>query len=283
MRRVALLLVFAGILHAQQSTNWATIDKRLGRKGVEQNGIYKVSFPRTDLHVKVGNTEVEAAAALGSWMAFHREGSSVTADGDLVLTAEELGPVVAELRKGNLTVTAVHNHLAGEQPQVMYVHFFANGNEDEIAQVLHAALAKTKTPQGPGTKPEPQPLPSQAQIETTFGKKGSVNGRVLAFSFPRPHSIAMAGHVLDPGMGMATAINFQPSPLGVAATGDFVLKEGETQAVLTALSSKDIRVTAMHNHLLEDDPRMVFIHFWAEGKAEDVARGLKSALDASTR
>ena len=283
MRKVALLFVFAGIIHAQQSTDWTAVEKRLGRKGTEQNGIYKVSFPRTDLHVRLGSTEVEPAAALGSWMAFHREGSSTTADGDLVLTADELGPVIAELRKGNLSVTAVHNHLAGEQPQVMYVHFFANGNENEITQALHAALARTKTPQGVPMKSEPQPLPSQARIETILGKKGTVNGRVLAFSFPRPHPIAMAGHVLDPAMGMATAINFQPSRMGVAATGDFVLKESDTQAVVSALSMGNLSVTAMHNHLLEDDPRMVFIHFWAEGKAEDVARGLKTAIDASTR
>jgi hypothetical protein len=283
MSRVALLFVLAGIIHAQQGADWTLIETRLGRKGTEQNGTYKVSFPRTDLHVRVGGTNVEAAAALGSWMAFHRQGASTIADGDLVLTAEELGPVIAELRKANLTVTGVHNHLAGETPQVMYVHFFATGTDDQIAQGLHAALAKTKTPQGAARKSAAEPLPSESQIEAILGKKGTANGRVLAFSFPRPHSIAMAGHVLDPAMGMATAINFQPSPAGVAATGDFVLKESETQTVLSALSAGGIRVTAMHNHLLEDDPRMVFVHYWAEGKAEDVARGLKAALDASTR
>lgn len=282
MKTIFSILCLSICAFAQQS-DWSGVAKILGRNGTEQAGTYKVSFARTDLHVKLGETSVEPGAALGSWMAFRREGNSVTTDGDLVLTPDELAKVVADLRDAGLTVSAIHNHLAGEEPEVMYVHFFGNGTAQSLATALHKALAETKTPQGAATKPEPQPLADQSAIETILGKKGTVNGKVLALSFPRPHPIRMDGHELDPAMGMATAINFQPSPQGVAATGDFVLRESETQAVLSALSAAHIRVTAMHNHLLEDDPRMVFIHFWAEGKAEQVARGLQSALDAAGR
>jgi hypothetical protein len=165
----------------------------------------------------------------------------------------------------------------------MYVHFLGVGNAAQIAQGLHEALAKTKNPAASTAKPESRPLPDEAKIESILGKKGTENGKVLSFSFPRPHGIASGGHVLGPAMGMATAINFQPSRQGVAATGDFVVKEDQTQALLTALAHADIAVTAMHNHLLADNPRMVFIHFWAEGPADGVARGLKTALEASVR
>ncbi|MGH9649349.1 MAG: DUF1259 domain-containing protein, partial [Terriglobales bacterium] len=116
-------------------------------------------------------------------------------------------------------------------------------------------------------------------IEEILGKPGTVNGAVLAFSFPRQHAIAMHGATLPPAMGMATAINFQPSPAGVAATGDFVLREAEVNPVIAALRQGEVKVTAVHNHLLDDDPRTVFVHFWAEGKAEPVAKSLRAALD----
>jgi hypothetical protein len=315
-----LLLASAGF--AQASADWSVVERILGRAGKLQDGVYKVSFPRTDLHVRMGRTPVLPAAALGSWVAFRQEGTNMTtafreegtgmttafrqegtgamtasrqndaeagagpgvvADGDLVLLEPEVSGVISALVEHGIEVCAVHNHLTGEQPEVLYVHFFARGDLEKIAQGLKAALAATATTTGPATPAKPALTFDQKSIEAILGKPGTVNGAVLAFSFPRKHAIAMHGATLPPAMGMATAINFQPSPAGVAATGDFVLREAEVNPVITALRAGGVKVTAVHNHLLDDDPHTVFVHFWAEGKADTVAKALRAALDAAGR
>jgi hypothetical protein len=281
--RLAIVLLFMATWGWAQQMDWSKVEKALARKGTEQNGVFKVSCPRTDLHVTMNGTPVQAGAALGSWMAFRREAGTTVADGDLVLTPNEITPVVRALRNGNITVSAIHNHLAGEQPEIMYVHFFASGDAHKIAATLRDALDRTQTPPAPAAPLAPTTAKSfadEAVIEGVLGKKGAVHGTVLAFSFPGEHAISMRGKTLQPAMGMATAINFQPAKAGVAATGDFVVQEAQTQALLSALANGNVQITAMHNHLLEDEPRMVFIHFWAEGPARQVATTLRSALDA---
>ena len=274
-----LLLAAAGF--PQTAADWIVVERALGRAGKLQDGVYKVSFPRADLRVRMGGTQVLPAAALGSWMAFRQNdaGTGVVADGDLVLLEPEINGVISALVEHGIEVSAVHNHLTGEQPEVLYVHFFARGNLEKIAQGLKAALAVTATPTGPAAPSMAALTLDRKTIEDILGKPGTVNGAVLAFAFPRQHAIAMHGATLPPAMGMATAINFQPSPAGVAATGDFVLREAEVNPVISALRAGGVKVTAVHNHLLEDDPHTVFVHFWAEGKAEPVAKALRAALN----
>ena len=282
--RLFLTLTTVGLLAAagfpQTTADWSAVERTLGRAGKLQDGVYKVSFPRTDLRVRMGRTLVLPAAALGSWMAFRQNdaGVGVVADGDLVLLEPEINGVISALVEHGIEVSAVHNHLTGEQPEVLYVHFFARGELEKIAQGLKAALAATATPTGPAAPLMAALTLDRKTIEDILGKPGSVNGAVLAFSFPRQHAIAMHGAALPPAMGMATAINFQSSPEGVAATGDFVLREAEVNPVIAALRAGSVKVTAVHNHLLEDDPHTVFVHFWAEGKAESVAKALREAL-----
>jgi hypothetical protein len=279
------VLLLAAIGTAQAGPDWSVAERTLGRAGKLQDGVYKVGFPRTDLHVRMGRTPVLAAAALGSWMAFRKDdagaGSDVVADGDLVLLEPEVSGVLSALEEHGIEVSALHNHLTGEQPEVLYVHFFARGELGKVAEGLKAALDATKTPTGPAAPSLSKAALSfdQKSIEAILGKPGTVNGAVLAFAFPRKHAIAMHGATLPPAMGMATAINFQPSPAGVAATGDFVLKEAEVNPVIAALRAGGVKVTAVHNHLLDDDPHTFFVHFWAEGKPEAVAKALRGALD----
>jgi hypothetical protein len=282
----ALLLVtvcFAQSPQNSQVDEWAAVGKIIGKAGTLQNGIYKIGLPRTDLNVHIGGTKVEPAAGLGSWMAFTFAETDTICDGDLALTAEEVNPVISALQAGGIEVSAIHNHLIGEEPQIMYVHFFGKGKWEDLAKTLKAALNLTKTPMVPARQDEPFPFVGQETIEKNLGKAGAKNFNVLSFSFPRPHAIAMHHQPLAPAMGMATAINFQPSPKGVAATGDFVLRENQVQAVVKALRAGGIWVTAMHNHLQDEEPRMMFVHFWAEGGADDVSKALRAALDASTK
>lgn len=279
---------------AAQGPDWSMAEFILGRAGKLQDGVYKVAFPRTDLHVRMGRTPVVPEAALTSWIAFRQEGSNATtasrkdsagkgsdvvADGDLVLTEPEVNRAIDALTQHGIEVSAVHNHLSGEQPQVLYVHFFARGELGKVAEGLKAALNATRTPTGPASPSKAALTLEFAPIAGILGKPGTVNGAVLAFSFPRQHAISMHGATLAPSMGMATAINFQPAPAGVAATGDFVLREAEVNPVITALRAGGVKVTAVHNHLLDDDPRTVFVHFWVEGKADTVAKALRTALD----
>ena len=275
-----VLMFLSCAAFAQRSEDFSAVAKSLGRAGKLDNGVYKVTFPRTDLKVHIKATAVEPGAGLGSWMAFRRTGNGkAVADGDLVLTSDEVNPVLSALQTGGLEVSGIHNHLIGEEPQVMYVHFFGKGELGSLAEILKTALAKTKTPTGPSAPPSSQSFAQQKVIEQALGKSGTVNGKVLAFSFPRASAISMHHETLPPGMGMATAINFQSSAQGVAATGDFVLLEKEVNPVIKSLRQDGITVTAAHNHLLDDEPRMVFVHFWAEGTAEKVAAGLRHALD----
>lgn len=291
MRTLLAVLVLASFSLAQttpkdsEAKQWEPAGKIIGKAGTLQNGIYKIGLPRTDLNVHIGATKIEPGAGLGSWMAFTFAETDTITDGDLVLTADEVNPVVSALQAGGIEVSAIHNHLIGEQPQVMYVHFFGKGKWEDLAKTLKSALNATKTPIPSGPPPaagSPSAFADQKTIETDLGKSGTVNGKVLQFSFPRSHSIAMHHQTLAPAMGMATAINFQPSSKGVAATGDFVLRESEVQGVVKALRDGGIWVTAMHNHLLDDEPRMVFVHFWAEGSADAVSRSLRAALDAAS-
>ena len=278
---VPLALVLSAAGASQSHVDWSVVERVLGRAGKLQDGVYKVGSPRTDLHVRMGQTPVLPAAALGSWMAFRQNdgGAGVVADGDLVLLEPEVSGVISALVEHGIEVSAIHNHLTEEQPKVMYVHFFARGELEKIAQGLKAALAASKTPTGPTAPSKAAFTLDRKTIEEALGKSGTVNGAVLAFSFPRQHAIAMHGATLPPAMGMATAINFQPSPAGVAATGDFVLQEAEVNPVIIALRKGGVKVTAVHNHLLDDDPHTFFVHFWAEGKADAVAKALHAALD----
>jgi hypothetical protein len=276
-------VISVSTLAQEQGNNqeWKVVEQKLGRAGQLSDGVYKVGFPRSDLNVHIGKTRVEPGAGLGTWAAFRKSGEEVIADGDLVVTGAELDGVVSRLQKAGLEVSAIHNHLAGEQPTVYYVHFFGKGSASQLAEAVDSALKATKTPRAPSSSAKEEITYDRALIEKVLGKAGQAKAKVLAISFARSHTISMHGDELPPAMGMATAINFQPAHTGVAATGDYVVRETSVQDVIRALRDHKITVTAVHNHLLEDEPRMVFIHFWAEGPANAVAQGLKAALDAS--
>jgi hypothetical protein len=276
------LLFLTTILAMAQggASAWAEIDRTFGRPGTVQNDVYKVTFPRSDLNVKVRDVKVQPGVALTSWIAMRPVGAEVVADGDLVLTSDEVNPVMSALQEHGMEITALHNHLLGEDPHVYYMHFYGKGARQTLAKGLRAALDKSKTPIGVPPPAGPVKNWDTATVEKILGTKGKLSGAVLGFSFPRSHPISMHQQTMTPAMGMATAINFQPlDEGGVATSGDFVLRENEVNPVLAALRKNEILVTAVHNHMLDDEPRMVFVHFWATGPAENVARGLREALD----
>jgi len=287
IRAVALTaLCSAVVTQAQaQTPDWSATDRALGRAGAPQPGnVHKFAFPRSDLSVTLNGTQLRPALALGSWIAFKRttDGQSM-AMGDLVLTEDEVQPVMARLQKGGIEQTAVHNHIVGEAPHVVYMHFMGKGDAEKIAQTLHDALAGTKTPMTPPQVGTPLRLDlDTTAFATALGVTGKGNTGVYQISVPRPEAIREAGEEIPPSMGLATAINIQPTTNGRAvATGDFVLLPAEVNPVIRALQANGIAVTALHSHLLMDQPHVLFMHFWGDDDAMKLARGLRAALDAT--
>jgi Domain of Unknown Function (DUF1259) len=265
-----------------KAQDWAPVEQALGRRGLAQPGnVIRFGFPRGDLQVVVGDVTVLPAFALGSWVALRPEGARATIVGDLVLTESELSPVIDQLQQGGIVVSAVHNHLIGESPRVLYAHIHGHGDPTRLAETVHAALALTKTPLGQ----PPAIMPIRIDLDTAaiakaLGASGRVNGGVYQVSVPRAQEIREGGAVLPPSMGVATAINFQPLGNGRAAiTGDFVMVASEVEAVQRALREHHIAITALHSHMTDEQPRLLFMHFWATDDALSLARGIRAALD----
>jgi hypothetical protein len=200
--------------------------------------------------------------------------------GDLVLLPAEVNPVIAALQKGGIEQSALHNHLIDETPRVMYMHFSGHGDAVALARTLHAALSLTTTPMGPVSPSAPAVDLPVSDLDRIVGHPGKANGGVYQFGVPRADRITEHGMEIPPSMGMATAINFQPLGKGRAAiTGDFVMIASEVNPVIRALQKGGVRVTAIHSHMLEEQPRVFFMHFWATGDAIKLATAVRSALD----
>jgi hypothetical protein len=268
------------LVHAQGVTT-ATIDQALGRSGQKTGDVYRVSFPRTDLHVSVHGVAIKPGLALGSWAAFLGSDDDAMVMGDLVLLEAELNPVMAKLRSSGFEITAVHNHLMEETPKILYMHYMGHGPAAQLATSLRAALSVSKTPlEKPATAAEePAPPAWVKNVEDAVGRKGTFKGGVLSYGVPRGESITMAGMTIAPAAGVGEAINFQAADSGnVATTGDFVLVADEVNPVISELQGHAISVTALHSHMLTEQPRLFFMHFWSVGSPESVGAGIKAAL-----
>jgi hypothetical protein len=285
--RISLLLsAFVLLIAADPApprSDWKDVDQALGRSGAALPGdVYKVSFPRSDLSVTADGVPIKPALALGSWIAFRQSAGHAMAMGDLVLLEPEINPVIDVLQTGGIGQSALHNHLIGETPHVMYLHFSGHGDAAKLAATLHAALAVTKTPLAPVAAPAAAStldLPT-ADLDRILGYAGKANGGVDQFSVPRAEAITEHGDDVPPAMGTATAINFQPTGGGRAAiSGDFVMTAAEVNPVIRALRAGGIKVTAVHSHMLDESPRLFFMHFWANDDAIKLATALRSALD----
>ncbi len=270
--------------------DWQKVDDAFGRKPAVSGDVHRYGFPRTDLTVTLDGVTIKPALALGGWIAFKPMHGEAMAMGDLVLLESEINPVMLKLIEGGLEITAVHNHLLGASPATFYLHVGGHGDPAKMAAVIRDALGTSKTPlAGPAAAgPAPAVDLDTAQLDQLIGAKGQANGGVYQFGVPRRDPVMEGGMQIAPvgPMGVATAINFQPTGGGKAAiTGDFVLTGDEVNPVITALRVNGIEVTAVHSHMLDEQPRLFFLHFWANDDALKLARGLRAALDktASTK
>jgi hypothetical protein len=268
--RVACTAAVASVISLAALPSWAAktdggkIAAALGKSGTEMpGGVYRVGLPRTDLHVTLDGVELKPGFALGSWLAFRADGNTTMVMGDLVLTEAEIAPVMTKLAERGIEITALHNHLLRAQPATFYMHVLGHGDAVTLATALHDGLDL-----------------DTAMVDKTLGAKGRVAGGVYQFGIARAETIKDDGMEVPVAMGSAEAINFQPTGGGKAAiTGDFVLTATEVNPVLRALRQNGIEVTALHNHMLDDQPHLFFMHFWANDDAQKLATGLRAALD----
>ena len=268
------------IVRAQEVTA-GPIDQALGRSGQKTGDVYRVSFPRSDLHVSVNGLAIKPGLALGSWAAFLGTDEHAMVMGDLVLLDDELNPVMAKLRSSGFDITAVHNHLMGETPRILYMHYMGHGAAAQLATSLHAALSTSKTPlDKPAAAAEEAAPPAWVKtVEDAVGRKGTFKGGVLSYGVARADTITMAGVTIPPVAGVGEAINFQAADSGdIVTTGDFVLTADEVNEVISELQQHKIQVTALHSHMLSEQPRLFFMHFWSVGSPESVGAGIKAAL-----
>lgn len=264
-----------------EAADWKAVEQIFNRSGNNQGEMFKVTFPRTDLNVKIGSVHIEPGLALTSWAAFKPMGRHYMAMGDLVLLDTELEAAQKALIANGFTVSGIHNHIAKESPSVIYMHFDGHGDPVQLSQKLKEVLALTGTPMTSVKKGAPASLIAEkASIESILKVQGKQNGNVLNFSIPRQEIITEEGMEVPPFMGMATAINFQKANKGqMATTGDFVLLADEVASVVDTLVKHGITVTAVHNHMLKENPRLFFLHFWGVDTSENLAKALKTALE----
>src|SRR3954469_22764411 len=284
MRVITSLATLLGVTLAgppAADPDWKAVAQALGKEGMVQGGVYRVGFPRSDLKATLDGTEVKPGLALGGWVAFAPMGNDAMIMGDLVLTQDEVNPVMKKLIDAGLEITAVHNHLLRSEPATMYMHVGGHGDAVKLATALREGLSASKTPMAaPAAAAQAAQIDfDPAAVDAAMGHKGKANGAIYQFSIPRAQPVKDAGMVVPEAMGSAIAINFRPTGGGKAAiTADFVLAPEEVNPTLRALRANGIEVTALHSHMLDDQPRLFFMHFWANDDAEKLAKGLGAAL-----
>src|SRR5215510_13866025 len=288
MRAVRLLAILGVALITVTAANaqdidWKQVDAALGKTAALSGEVHRYGFPRSDLQVTVDGVAIRPALALGGWAAFAPMRGGAMVMGDLVLLETEINPVMAKLLEGGVEITAVHNHLLRANPETFYMHIGGHGDPVKMAEVIRSALTLSKTPLNPpAAAPAPPPAIDldTAKLDQIIGAKGHANGGVYQFNVPRRDPITESGVMVPTAMGSANAINFQPTGGGRAAiTGDFVITGDEVNPLIKTLRANGIEVTAIHSHMLTEEPRLFFVHFWANDDALKLAKALRAALE----
>ena len=262
--------------------DWKKVDAALGKTAAVSGEVHRYGLPRSDLQVTLDGVAIKPALALGGWVSFAPMHGQAMVMGDLVLLETEITPVMTKLLDGGLDITAIHNHILRASPATFYMHVGGHGDPVKMATVIREALSASATPfDAPATTAGPAPAVDldTAKLDQIMGVKGTANGGVYQFGVPRRDPVMESGMQVNGPLGGANAINFQPTGSGKAAiTGDFLVTGNEVNPLIRALRAGDIEVTAIHSHMLDEQPRMFFIHFWANDDALKLARGVRAAL-----
>jgi hypothetical protein len=258
------------------------IEQLAGAKGRLDRtaNVFKVSAPRSDLSLTVGGVKLTPPSGLTSWASFEADGSEVMVMGDMVLTEDQVNPVMSVALENGLEVTALHNHFLGESPRVMFMHIGGHGSLESLAGAVGKVFARIKEPGVPLPNATIDPANTQLdgdQLATILGHRGDLAGGVYKVTIGR--TARMHGHEVGSTMGVNTWAAFSGTSESAVVDGDFAMTESELQPVLKALRHADIQIVAIHQHMTGEEPRIMFLHYWGVGHAEDLARGLRAALD----
>ncbi len=290
MKRNLMLLTFVAAMAFPALGNaaeidWKKVDAALGKTAAVSGEVHRYGLPRSDLRVTLDGVAIKPALALGGWVAFAPMHGEAMVMGDLVLLETEITPVMTKLLDGGLDITAIHNHILRASPATFYMHVGGHGDPEKMATVIRSALAASSTPfDPPATTAGPAPSVDleTAKLDEIMGVKGTANGGVYQFAVPRRDPVMESGMQVSGPLGGSNAINFQPTGNGKAAiTGDFLVTGNEVNPLIRALRAGDIEVTAIHSHMLDEQPRLFFIHFWANDDAAKLARGVRTALETT--
>jgi hypothetical protein len=289
-RNLTLLTLVAAMalptLAQAADIDWKKVDAALGKTAAVSGEVHRYGLPRSDLHVTLDGVAIRPALALGGWVSFAPMHGEAMVMGDLVLLESEITPVMTKLLNDGLDITAVHNHILRASPATFYMHVGGHGDPEKMAAVIRSALSSASaTPfDPPATTAGPAPAIDldTAKLDQIIGVKGNAVGGVYQFGVPRRDPAMEGGMPVTGPLGGANAVNFQPTGNGKAAiTGDFLVTGNEVNPLIRALRAGDIEVTAIHSHMLDEQPRMFFIHFWANDDALKLARGIRTALETT--
>jgi hypothetical protein len=265
------------------STDWETVGQTVGKEGKLMKGdVYRIDLPRSDLKVTSQGVDIKPALSLGSYTAFKDIGNgNAMVMGDLVLTEDEYNKVISKLQEGGIGQTAVHKHLLDESPAIWWTHIHGTGDPISMASTIRSALDETNTPFTDSGGSESEDLGfDTSELDEIMGHTGTTQGGVYKYNIGRADSVTEEGMELPTPMGVSTALNFQPTGGGKAAiNGDFAMTQDEVEPVIQALRENDIEVVSLHNHMLNEEPRIFFMHFWANDDPQKLAQGLRAALD----
>ena len=264
----------------------ATIERVMGMKGKSNNGEYKITVPQNDLNIDVDGFKIIPAMGLGTWISFTPSKQGAMIMGDIIITETDLKPVQQEVIKQGLTITAIHNHFVRNHPNVMYMHIDGNGNTEMMAQKAKAILDKVKEvrggdpSKGTASNETVQNTLDTKKLDEILGYKAEMTKGVYKYTIGRPDVKLMEhGVPVSTFLGFNTWAAFQGTPDKAAVAGDFTMLEGEVAPVIKALVENGIEVVAVHNHMVNEQPKVFFLHYWGIGNAEQLAKALRAALD----
>ena len=282
----SLTIYFHSAIAQANAVDTATIEKVMGLKGKSNNGEYKITVPQNDLSIEVDGFKIIPAMGLGTWIAFTPSKDGTMIMGDIILTETDLKPVQQEVIKQGLTISAIHNHFVRNRPNIMYMHIGGSGSVEIMAQKAKAILDKVKEVRG--GDPAKGTASSDAVTNTIdikgldaiIGYKGEMNKGVYKYTIGRPDvKLTEHGAPVSTFLGFNTWAAFQGTPDHAAVAGDFTMLEDEVAPVIKALVENGIEVVAVHNHMTHEQPRIFFLHYWGVGNADQLAKGLRAALD----
>ncbi len=262
---------------AQTAPDFREVEQILGVTGQMQEGAFVVPFPRSDIKVTIHGESIPTAFGFGSWTAWKNMGSETMVMGDLVLLEKEINPVISALAEADINVTALHNHFLGEKPRIMYMHIHGLGQMGALAHGIRKALDRMATPRSCPVATNAFPALDTKKIEQIIGHSGHAGGGIFKMTVGRP-GIRTHGMELTSSMGLNSWVAFIGTDERAHVAGDIAMLANEVNPVIRALRKHGIRILAVHNHMLDEEPRIFFLHYWGTGKAENLARAFRDAL-----